>query len=99
MVHLKSSMNGLLRRWTNPLSRMASHCPSIWSFSRIVLNSIQNEENAMMASIKPKERDSVVQALRAGVVPRQGLRHVQVGRAREVEQVIKDVERIGGGGS
>lgn len=53
----------------------------------------------MTASIKPKERDGVVQALRAGVVPRQGLRHVQVGRAREVEEVIKDVERIGGGGS
>lgn len=52
-----------------------------------------------MTAIKPKERDGVVQALRAGVVPRQGLRHVQVGRAREVAEVIKDVERIGNGGS
>lgn len=52
-----------------------------------------------MTAIKPKERDGVVQALRAGVVPRQGLRHVQVGRAREVAEVIKDVERIGSGGS
>lgn len=52
-----------------------------------------------MSAIKPKERDGVVQALRAGVVPRQGLRHVQVGRAREVAEVIKDVERIGSGGA
>lgn len=29
--------------------------------------------------IKPKERDTLIQALRAGVVPRSGLRHIQVG--------------------
>jgi hypothetical protein len=40
-----------------------------------------------------------VQALRAGVVPRVGLPHVQVGRAREVQQVARDVERIREGGS
>ena len=28
-------------------------------------------------SIKPRERDSIIQALRAGVVPRIGLRHIQ----------------------
>ncbi len=50
-------------------------------------------------AIRPKERDGVIQALRAGVVPRLGLQHVQVGRAAEVEQVIRDVERIADGGS
>lgn len=50
-------------------------------------------------AIKPRERDVIVQALRAGVVPKLGLRHVQVGRARELEELIKDVDRIAGGGS
>jgi hypothetical protein len=31
--------------------------------------------------IKPRERDVIVQALRAGVVPKLGLQHIQVGRA------------------
>src|SRR3954464_4566144 len=50
-------------------------------------------------AIKAKERDTLVQALRAGVVPRTGLQHVQVGRRREVEEILKDVERIADGGS
>lgn len=49
--------------------------------------------------IKRKERDVIVQALRAGVVPRLGLQHIQVGRTREIEELIADVERIGDGGS
>ena len=50
-------------------------------------------------SIKPKERDAVVQALRAGVVPRLGLRHVQVGRVREIKELIRDADRIADAGS
>lgn len=50
-------------------------------------------------TIKAKERDAVVQALRAGVVPRLGLRHVQVGRVREIEEMIRDVSRIADGSS
>jgi hypothetical protein len=53
----------------------------------------------MSQTIKPKERDTVVQALRAGVVPRAGLRHIQVGRVREVEEVMRDIARIRDGGS
>ncbi|MDE1148191.1 MAG: ATP-binding protein [Azospirillaceae bacterium] len=49
--------------------------------------------------IKPKDRDLILQALRAGVVPRLGLQHIQVGRAREVEEMVRDVERIGQGGA
>lgn len=49
--------------------------------------------------IKPRERDVVVQALRAGVVPRTGLQHVQVGRLREVSEIVRDVDRIADGGS
>lgn len=51
------------------------------------------------ARIKTKERDAILQALRAGVVPRLGLQHIQVGRAREVEEMIRDVDRIRDGGS
>ena len=49
--------------------------------------------------IRDRERDTIVQALRAGVVPRVGLRHIQVGRARETEELVRDIERIGEGGS
>jgi len=44
-------------------------------------------------------RDAIVQSLRAGVVPRKGLQHVQVGRAREVKALLTDIERVGDGGS
>lgn len=53
----------------------------------------------MSVTIAPKERDAAIQALRAGVVPRLGIRHVQVGRAREVEQTVRDMSRIADGGS
>lgn len=52
-----------------------------------------------MANIKPRERDAIVQALRAGVVPKQGLRHIQVGRAKEIEQLVKDIGHIADGGA
>lgn len=50
-------------------------------------------------AIKPRERDAIIQALRAGVVPRIGLPAIQVGRLGEVAQVVKDVERMTSGGS
>lgn len=49
--------------------------------------------------IRPKERDAILQSLRAGVVPRGGLQHIQVGRASEVRATIADIERIADGGS
>ena len=49
--------------------------------------------------IKRRERDTIIQALRAGVVPKLGLRHIQVGRARETSEMVRDVERIGEGGA
>jgi hypothetical protein len=49
--------------------------------------------------IKPRERDTIIQALKAGVVPKLGLQHIQVGRAREVEELLKDIGRIGEGGA
>jgi hypothetical protein len=37
--------------------------------------------------------------LRAGVVPRLGLHHIQVGRAQEVNSLIADIDRLKDGGS
>ena len=48
---------------------------------------------------KPRERDSIIQSLSAGVVPRHGLRHLQVGRIDETRELVKDMERIVNGGS
>lgn len=52
-----------------------------------------------MAPIKPRDRDSVIQSLRAGVVPRAGQHLIQVGRFRELETLIQDIDRIAQGGS
>ncbi|RRQ20333.1 ATP-binding protein [Guyparkeria sp. SCN-R1] len=52
-----------------------------------------------MSKLKPRERDAIVQALRAGVVPKLGLQHIQVGRAREIEELVKDMDRISDGGA
>lgn len=52
-----------------------------------------------MSRLKPRERDAIVQALRAGVVPKLGLRHIQVGRVREIEELVKDMDRIANDGS
>jgi len=49
--------------------------------------------------IRAKERDAVIQSLRAGVVPRMGIQHIQVGRLREIEALLKDIDRIADGGS
>lgn len=49
--------------------------------------------------IRPRDRDAIVQSLRAGVVPRRGHHHIQVGRADEVGAVIHDLDRIADGGS
>jgi hypothetical protein len=49
--------------------------------------------------IRLKERDSLIQALRAGVVPRAGQHLIQVGRLKEIEGILKDIDRIADGGT
>lgn len=53
----------------------------------------------MNTPIRPKERDAVVQSLRAGVVPRTGQHLIQVGRIREIETLVSDMVRVADGGS
>lgn len=52
-----------------------------------------------MTTIRPKERDAIIQSLRAGVVPRIGQQYIQVGRVRELEALIADISRIVDNGS
>lgn len=52
-----------------------------------------------MSTIRPKDRDAVIQSLRAGVVPRAGQHLIQVGRSREIETLVADIARIADGGS
>ncbi len=49
--------------------------------------------------IKQRERSAILQSLRAGVVPKIGLQHIQVGRKDEVEAIIRDLDLIAEGGS
>jgi hypothetical protein len=53
----------------------------------------------MNTPIRPKDRDSVLQSLRAGVVPRTGQHLIQVGRAKEIATLLGDIDRIADGGS
>jgi len=48
--------------------------------------------------IRPRERDAIVASLRAGVVPRVGQQHIQVGRVAEVRAMLHDLDRIADGG-
>lgn len=52
-----------------------------------------------MASIRLRERSAIIQSLRAGVTPRTGLEHIQVGRVNEVKALIEDLDNIANGGS
>ncbi len=50
-------------------------------------------------TIRPRDREAILQSLRAGVVPRRGQRYIQVGRKLEIEALLRDVEAIRDGGS
>lgn len=52
-----------------------------------------------MSKIRPKERDTIIHSLRAGVVPRIGLQFIQVGRINEIQSLIKDLDRVVDGGT
>lgn len=50
-------------------------------------------------TIRPRERDTVLQSLRAGVVPRAGQHLIQVGRNQEITTLVADLDRLADGGS
>ena len=53
----------------------------------------------MIRIIKARDRETVVQSLRSGVVPRVGLQHIQVGRSEELKSFISDIDTIAEGGT
>ncbi len=53
----------------------------------------------MKPIIKLKDREAIIKSLRAGVVPKVGLQHVQVGRHHELKSFIRDIDNIKEGGS
>lgn len=50
-------------------------------------------------AIRAKDRDALIQSLRAGVVPRIGQHLVQVGRSLEIQTLVNDIHNIAEGGS
>lgn len=53
----------------------------------------------MKRPIKAKDRETIIQSLKSGVVPRAGLQHIQVGRSEELKSFIHDVNTIAEGGT
>ncbi|GAA1406543.1 ATP-binding protein [Catellatospora coxensis] len=49
--------------------------------------------------VRPRERDAILQSLRAGVVPRIGHQHIQVGRYTEIRALLADIDRVADGGA
>lgn len=52
-----------------------------------------------LPTLRPRERDALIQSLRSGVTPRTGARHIQVGRDAEIADLDKDLDRIADGGA
>jgi hypothetical protein len=53
----------------------------------------------MPVRISERERSAILSSLAAGVVPRIGLQHIQVGRKGEVKALLDDLGRIENGAS
>jgi hypothetical protein len=49
--------------------------------------------------IRERDRQAILKALRAGVVPRVGLQHIQVGRKAEVQAILRDLDHAADGGA
>lgn len=49
--------------------------------------------------IRERDRQAILKALRAGVVPRVGLQHIQVGRKAEIQAILRDLDHAADGGA
>jgi hypothetical protein len=48
----------------------------------------------MIGNLKPKEAAVIINSLMAGVVPKQGIQHVTVGRSKEIASMLSTIEEI-----
>jgi hypothetical protein len=53
----------------------------------------------MNRPIKTKERETILRALKSGVVPHIGLQHIHVGRTDELKSVVHDIDAVADGGA
>jgi hypothetical protein len=53
----------------------------------------------MEKRIRAKEKDAIIQSLKAGVTPKIGIQHIQVGRINEIKAIHRDIKRISEGGA
>lgn len=49
--------------------------------------------------IRAKEKEAIIQSLKAGVTPKLGIQHIQVGRVNEIKALDQDIDRICQGGA
>ncbi len=56
-------------------------------------------KNMSTPVLRPRERDALIQSLRAGVTPLLGAKHIQVGRDPELAAMETSLDRIASGGS
>lgn len=52
---------------------------------------------AAATRIRERDRQAILKSLRAGVVPRVGLQHIQVGRKHEISAILRDLQQTGDG--
>ena len=60
----------------------------------VITDHPETAQPSLAPSISGYERDAVLAALRAGVVPAVGQRHIQVGRGAELEALVADQRRM-----
>lgn len=58
-----------------------------------------SQGRAIMAKIRQRDKDSIMNALAGGVTPRQGIQFIQVGRKQETEALLSDIKEVEAGGS
>lgn len=44
--------------------------------------------------IRPRDRDAIIQSLRSGVTPRNGIQYIQVGRVKELQTIVTEIDRV-----
>ncbi len=63
------------------------------------MNQDQRLPKMQTTVLRPRERDALIQSLRAGVTPLLGAKHIQVGRDAEIAALEKNLDHIAEGGS
>jgi hypothetical protein len=53
----------------------------------------------MIENLRQKEAAAIINSLMAGVVPKQGIQHVTVGRSKEIASILRTIEEVKGGQS